>query len=258
MSERRDHWGEELRDNRLEWELDYDPGFILDCWRECAGMLDGLAETFVHTSPNNALVLAMGDVHWRAEQEVAYWEDQVRMRLEWRIKTERLTAFGEVLKPLMDRAGIATAKELLKRAGKLGEPHAEETLLRHMYGPPTEVRGGYLTGIDDALGFGESGEDRHQRARLSSALMWGTLKVTDGARVERDALGAANRALSEALDGLSRAQPRDEAERERQSHARQAIAAAGQIVAKEQDLQYRGRERSEEEAGPEKEARASA
>ena len=146
---------------------------------------------------------------------VAYWQDQVEMRLEWRVKTERLTAFGEVLRPLMDGAGIATTKELLERAGKQHEPHAVETLLRHMYGPPTEVQMGNLTGIDTALGLGDSQEDEHQRTRLSTSLMYGTLRITDGAKVERDALGAANRALSGASDALERAQTRDEAERER-------------------------------------------
>ena len=47
MSERREFWGEELRDNRLEWELDYDPGYVLDQWRECAGMLNVMRATFV-------------------------------------------------------------------------------------------------------------------------------------------------------------------------------------------------------------------
>jgi hypothetical protein len=75
--------------------------------------------------------------------------------------------------------------------------------------------------------------------------MYGTLKITDGAKVERDAFALANRALSEALDVLGKGQPRDEAECERQSHARTAIAEAGQIVAKERDLQYRGRESCE-------------
>ena len=156
----------------------------------------------------------------------------------------------------MDRTGI-DAHELITRADKWGEANPKETLLRHMYGPPTTVRMGYLTGIDTALGLGQSKEDDHQRTRLSSALMYGTLQITDAAKVERDALGAANRALSEAIDALERAQPRDEAERERQSHATQALAKAGQIVAKEQDLQYRGRGQGES-AEPEKGPRASA
>ena len=61
---------------------------------------------------------------------------------------------------------------------------------------------GYLTGIDTALGLGDSQEDEHQRTRLATSLMYGTLRITDGAKVERDALGAANRALSEASDAL--------------------------------------------------------
>ena len=60
--------------------------------------------------------------------------------------------------------------------------------------------------------------------------------------MERDALGAANRALSEASDALERAQPRDEAERERNRLASLAISEAGVIVAKEQRLQYYGRD----------------
>ena len=94
---------------------------------------------------------------------------------------------------------------------------------------------GYLTGIDTALGLGDSQEDEHQRTRLSTSLMYGTLRRTDGAKVERDALGAANRALGEASDALEgAAQPRDEAERERNRLASLAISEAGRIVAKEQ------------------------
>ena len=170
--------------------------------------------------------------------------DQVEMRLERRVKTERLTAFGEVLRPPMDGAGIATTKELLERAGKQHEPHAVETLLRHMYGPPTEVQMGYLTVIDTALGLGDSQEDEHQRTRLSTSLMYGTLRITDGAKVERDALGAVNRALSEASGALEKAQPRDEAEREPYRLASLAISEAGMIVAKEQRPQYYGRDDS--------------
>ncbi len=84
--------------------------------------------------------------------------------------------------------------------------------------------------------------------------MYGTLRVTDEGKLERGGLGAANRALGEALDALDRAQPRDEAERER--HACEAIAEAGQIVSKEQQLQHRWRD--EGEAAPENGGHASA
>jgi hypothetical protein len=103
-------------------------------------------------------------------------------------------------------------------------------------GPPFEAPLGYLTSIDTALGLGDSQEDEHQRTRLSTSLMYGTLRITDGAKVGRDALGAANRALSEASDALEREQPRDEAERERNRLASLAISEAGMIVAKEQRL----------------------
>jgi hypothetical protein len=231
MSERREFWGERLCDDRLEWEQEYDPGYILDVCRECASFLEGISHMGEY-SKSNAMSVATAEMHRRAEQEVTYWQDQVEMRLEWRVKTERLTAFGEVLRPLMDRSGIATTKELLERAGKQHAPHAVETLLRHMHSPPTELQMGYLTGIDTALGLGDSQEDEHQRTRLSTPLMYGTLRITDGAKVERDALGAANRALSEAGDALERAQPRDEAERERNRLASLAISEAGMIVAK--------------------------
>jgi hypothetical protein len=174
MSGRVNLWGEEMHGDRLEWELEYDPGEILDDWRETTALLEGVAKLAEH-SPNNAFVLAIGVVHWNAEQEVIFWEDKVRMQLEWNAKTKRLTAFGEVLRPLMERAGIASTWELVKRAGKGGEMYAEETLLRHMYGPPTKAAGAYadyLTGFDVALGLGDDQESNEKRSLLAYTLMW--------------------------------------------------------------------------------------
>jgi hypothetical protein len=62
----------------------------------------------------------------------------------------RLTPFGEVLYPLLERAGLGPL-ELLLQAGRVEEPNAQLVLLRHMYGPRPAAEGGYLRGFEKPL-----------------------------------------------------------------------------------------------------------
>ena len=139
-----DHWAD-----LPEWENEHDPGQVLDWWREAAETLAPLSR-LVERSPNEALGVAVYSAENRAREQVERWEETVGALLRENMDAGRLTPFGEALKPVLDRAGLAP-EELLYRAGRIEEPHAVETLLRHMHGPEPEVRGGYLVGWEEAL-----------------------------------------------------------------------------------------------------------
>jgi hypothetical protein len=147
-TEHHDLWAE-----RHEWERDHDPGLVLDWWREAYDALEPLAK-LVEYSPNEALSCTVYDAQNRVRSEIARWEEEVRMRLEWNKAHGKLTPFGRVLKLLMERAGYQSARELLYAAGRLGESHAVEVLERRMYGPDTRDRR-RLDGVDEALGISD-------------------------------------------------------------------------------------------------------
>ena len=81
----------------------------------------------------------------------------------------RLTPFGEALYPLLERAGI-TPFELLVKAGRVEERNSGVTLLRHMYGPRPEVRGGYLRGFKEPLSLTEEEQNALSRAFLGDSI----------------------------------------------------------------------------------------
>jgi hypothetical protein len=172
-----DLWG-----HRLEWENDHDPGTVLDWWRETEAMLEPFGK-LGEFSPNEALGTAWGDTIWRVRAEISRWEEEVRMRLEWNKAHGKLTPFGRVLKPLMERAGFtgeAAPRELLHAAGRLEEPHAIEVLERRMYGLAT-TDNRTLMGLDAPLGIGEK-----ERKRLAVTLF----DVGDSGSAERVAAEA--------------------------------------------------------------------
>ena len=81
----------------------------------------------------------------------------------------RLTPFGDVLAPFLERASL-TPRALLVEAGRIEEPNAEEILLRHMYGPPTAVVGGYLSEWEEPLELTMEERDSLSWALLGESL----------------------------------------------------------------------------------------
>ncbi len=245
-STRPDLWGEER-----EWEGQYGPGELLDQWREACATLEKLAE-LTEGRRHEMTYIAIMDALKRARVEAEHFEGEIRMRLSWNKAHGKLTPFGRVLSPLMERAGYGSAAELLLAAGKMEEPHATEKLERLMHGPnPTgDSLAGYLTGFSEALGLPEGEEGDKHRMRLSSTLLYfvgrdHAEKMADEAEAEyasspqpepgRDAeiLHGANANLTgalEALEGLSAEAHATDA----MCRAVQAVCEAGQIVSAEQ------------------------
>ncbi|MBA2714796.1 MAG: hypothetical protein H0U55_14725 [Rubrobacteraceae bacterium] len=140
---RPDLWGEDR-----EWEQSYSPSQMRDMWRETMGFLDGLY-TLQEGTSNETMTVVMGDAVWRARQELEHFEEEVAVRLKWNMDHGRRLPFGEVLIPFLERAGLSP-RELLAGAGRLEEPHAEQTLLRHIYGPARPCRGRLPRGLGRA------------------------------------------------------------------------------------------------------------
>ncbi len=244
---RPDLWGESR-----EWEQGRDVGELLDDWRGACDALETWAEMLEYP-PYEALYVAVMDALKKARAERAHFEEEVRMRLEWNVAHGRLTPFGRVLRPLMDRAGYGTAAELLIAADKIEEAHATERLERLMHGPGT-TRGlyGYLDGFSEALGLPEGDEGERHRVRLSSTLggfvggeyaeeiaREAEAEYAAGAPAEPPAatLSRINGLLSEASDLLEAVS--DEGFPDYWT-AGQKIAEAGQIVAGEERRQREG------------------
>jgi len=257
-SVRPDLWGEPR-----EWEEQYGPGELLDGWRFACATLETLAEMNTSAgSRHEMLYIAVTDALERSRAEARHFGEEVAMRLEWNKTHGRLTPFGRVIGPMMERAGISSAAELLYAAGKMEEPHATEILERLMHGPKTTHNlGNYLTGFPEALGLPEGEEGDRPRRRLSSSLASfispeHAEKVAREAEAEaeddcempppaRDAAGPlsdANAALSDAVDRLERTDGDSPEVRERKRLASMAVSEAGGIVAGEQTRQERERE----------------
>jgi len=109
-----------------EWENRYDPGQILDSWREAEELFAPLAK-LAECSGNEALETAVYSAENRVAAQVRRWEEEVRGLLKENMREGRLTPFGEALSPLLRRAGISPYA-LLAKAGRL-EEHAHETPL---------------------------------------------------------------------------------------------------------------------------------
>lgn len=69
---------------------------------------------------------------------------------------------------MMERAGIASVRELLERAGRIEEPHAAERFERTMYGMDADLRPLGLSGLPEALGIAG---DEMEMSRLVTAYM---------------------------------------------------------------------------------------
>ena len=149
-----------------EFEADLSPGQNLDRWREAEAFFATLVALMEH-SPNEQLQTAVYSAHNRVGHHARLWEDRVREILRENMDAGRLTPFGEVLAPLLERSGL-TPKTLLVESGRIQEPHALETLLRHMHGPTTAPQSGYLAGWDEALDV-----TREKESALTWALMYG-------------------------------------------------------------------------------------
>ncbi len=182
-TEHHDPWAE-----MPEWEQEHDPGQVLDWWREAAEVLAPLSILVDH-SPNEALGTAVYSAESRVAEQVERWDKEVWKLLDENMGKGRLTPFGEVLFPLLERAGL-TPQELLVEAGRIQEPNAEEILLRHMYGPPTANASGYLMGWREPLALTDT-----EAVALSNALHADLLRVPDP-------LSAINRDLTRAIDRL--------------------------------------------------------
>jgi len=147
-----------------EWENEHDPGVVLDWWREAADVLAPLSN-LAERSRNEALQTALYSAESRVREQVERWDAKVWTLLDANMAEGRLTPFGEVLAPLLKRAGL-TPQGLLIEAGRIEEPNAEEILLRHMYGPATQTVGGYLAGSSEPLGL-----TREEKTALASAFL---------------------------------------------------------------------------------------
>lgn len=255
-SVRPDLWGEPR-----EWEGPYGPGELLDQWRKACTTLENLAG-MTQDRAHEMLYIAVTDALGRARQERDHFEEEVRMRLDWNKAHGRLTPFGRVLKPMMERAGHGSAGDLLYAAGKVEEPHATEILERLMHGPETAHNlGGYLDGFPEALGLPEDEDGYRHRIRLSSTLCSFIGGAETAEKVAREAeaetaedympppapdaagpLSEANRALSDASGRLQASDDESPEVRESKRRASMAVAEAGMLVASEQ-------RRQQEEAG---------
>ena len=200
-----------------EWESRYNPGQILDWWREAAEFLAPLC-SLLEGSQNEALQTALYSAQSRVCEQVERWDAQVWKVLDANMAEDRLTPFGEALAPVLERAGL-TPRALLVEAGRIEEPNAEEILLRHMYGPPTEVKGGYM------VGWGEPLELTDDEANaVSWALMGGRLGAPDP-------LSLVNRHLTRAKESLQAVSADKFTNQEEASRAQSLVAQAEQIVA---------------------------
>ncbi len=150
--------------NLPEWENEHDPGQVLDWWREAAELFAPLSK-LAEYSRNEALQTAVFAAESRIAAEVERWDAKVWALLDENMAEGRLTPFGKTLVPFLERASL-TPFELLVEAGRVQEPNAEETLLRHMYGPPAPGEGGYLSGWEEPLEL-----TKKEGATLSWALL---------------------------------------------------------------------------------------
>ncbi|MDP8951616.1 MAG: hypothetical protein M3N18_05165 [Actinomycetota bacterium] len=157
-----------------EFEADLGPGENLDRWREAEAFFAPLSD-LAESSRNEQLQTAIFSAHNRVGHHACLWQERVREMLQENMDAGRLTPFGEVLAPLLERAGL-TPKTLLTESGRIQEPHALETLLRHMHGPSTRVEAGYLAGWDEALGM-----SREEESALTRALVYGDRDAAGGA-----------------------------------------------------------------------------
>ncbi len=132
-----------------EFEADLDPGENLDRWREAEAFFAPLSALMEHC-PNEQLQTAVYSAHNRVSEHARRWQKEVRALLQENMDAGRLTPFGEILAPLLERASL-TPKTLLIESGRVQEPHALETLLRHMHGPYKAPQHGYLAGWEDAM-----------------------------------------------------------------------------------------------------------
>jgi hypothetical protein len=154
-----------------EWENEHDPGQVLDWWREAAELFAFLSK-LAAASNNEALQTAVFAAENRIAVEVERWDAKVWTILDENIAESRLTPFGEVLVPFLERASL-TPYGLLVEAGRIEEPNAEETLLRHMYGPseaPASTVGGYLSGWEETLSLSIEERKSLTRAHLGESL----------------------------------------------------------------------------------------
>ncbi len=200
-----------------EWENEHDPGQVLDWWREAAEVLAPLSR-LVDRSPNEALGTAIYSAVNRVAEQVERWDAEVWTLLDANMGEGRLTPFGEVLSPLLERAGL-TPQALLVQAGRIEEPNAEEILLRRMYGPPTGNTGGYLMGWREALDLTDA-----EALALSDALHADLLRVPDP-------LDAVNRSLTSAIHSLETVPADRFVNPEDTRRVLTLVAQAGQIVA---------------------------
>ncbi len=149
-----------------EFEADLSPGENLDRWREAEAFFAPLSD-LAESSRNEQLQTAIFSAHNRVGHHACLWQERVREMLQENMDAGRLTPFGEVLAPLLERAGL-TPKTLLLESGRIQEGRALETLLRHMHGPTTRPQAGYLAGWEEALGM-----TREEELALSWALLYG-------------------------------------------------------------------------------------
>lgn len=90
---------------------------VLDWWREaaeCFAPLSRLAEG----SRNQALQTALFSAQSKVAEQVERWDGRVWTLLDANIADGWLTPFGEVLSPLLERAGLMPLA-LLYEAGRL-------------------------------------------------------------------------------------------------------------------------------------------
>ncbi|CAA9525519.1 MAG: hypothetical protein AVDCRST_MAG05-3933 [uncultured Rubrobacteraceae bacterium] len=149
-----------------EFEADLSPGENLDRWREAEAFFAPLSE-LVESSTNEQLQTVVYSAHNRASEHARLWQERVRELLQENRDAGRLTPFGAVLVPILERAGL-TPKTLLIESGRIQEPHALEVLLRQMHGPSTAPKAGYLAGWDEPLGL-----TPEESSNLSWALLYG-------------------------------------------------------------------------------------
>jgi hypothetical protein len=151
-----------------EWEDDHDPGKVLDWWREAEGLFAPLSRLAQDTD-NETLQTAVWDAENRIRAQVRRWRSKVWVRLMVNIGERRLTPFGEALQPFLERARL-TPFELLVEAGRIEEPHANETLVRHMHGPAPGPTGGYLRGFEKPLKLTKEERYALSRAYLGDSI----------------------------------------------------------------------------------------
>ena len=105
-----------------EFEADLSPGENLDRWRGAEAFFAPLVALMEH-SPNEQLQTTVYSAHNRVSEHARGWQERVREMLQENRDAGRLTPFGAVLAPLLERAGL-TPKTLLIESGRIQEPHA--------------------------------------------------------------------------------------------------------------------------------------